>query len=655
MNFFDHQDAAKRATRRLVVMFTLIMVAVVAILYAPWAISRVHEAGPKANALAWWDPGAFLLIGGASVAVMLLGAGVKRLQLSGGGKSVAESLGGAWLNPTAASPAERRLLDVVEEMAIASGMPVPPVYVIEDASINAFAAGNTPKDAVLGFTRGAIDGLTRDELQGVVAHEFSHVAHGDMRLNLRLACAVAGVMVIALIGRGMLQVLGSASRRSSKRNDATAGLLLVALLLLVAGSLGAFFGRILQAAVSRQREFLADASAAQYTRHPASLASALRRIAGLGRANRLDSEAASGLNHFFFTSAASTWLATHPPIEERIRRLEAFGGTQGSGAPTEASPGSSVTASGAAAGLAAMRPTAAGLAPASTTDDTAAPAFLFEDRRAHGVATDGATLSNAVELLHRVLPQPVLQACREPFDAQAVLLLTTWSDDEAAQAVQRQAVRARLGAPALHTVQALRDAMRRMPDSLRLAVVDLCMPALQQLSRPQYEAFRDTLGECMRADRRVDLFEWTLRSVLARRVEGRFGALRDPVGSASLASMRDACRMLLSTLAWAGDAARAHAAFARGAEQVRLAGTPPLDRAACSLDALDTALERLAHLSRAERRHVVDAAAAVVCEDGTMHPRELMLLRGIGDRLDVLVPSTIEMMLEDATGAQLGG
>ena len=643
MNFFDHQDAARRATRRLVVMFTLIMVAVVVVLYAPVAFMRVHKAGPGATALTWWDPDAFALIGGASVAVMLLGAGVKRLQLAGGGKSVAESLGGAWLNPAAASPAERRLLDVVEEMAIASGMPVPPVYVMEDESINAFAAGNSPRDAVLGFTRGAIDGLTRDELQGVVAHEFSHVAHGDMRLNLRLACAVAGVMVIALIGRGMLHVLGNASRRSSRKNDGAAALLMIGLLLLVVGALGAFFGRILQAAVSRQREFLADASAAQYTRHPASLASALRRIAGLGRANRLATESASGLNHFFFTSAASTWLATHPPIEERIRRLETFAGMP----PVEgAAP--SATATGSAP------PPIEGVAriasPARTPDAPSA-----DDRAATGVATDGATVSRAVEMLHRVLPQPVLRACREPFDAQAVLLLTTWSDDASVQATQREAVRAGLGEPTLRTVQSLRDATRRMPDSLRMAVVDLCMPALQQLSLPQYVAFRDTLGACMRADQRVELFEWTLRSMLARRVEGRFGALRDATGHASLVSMRDECRMLLSTLAWAGDESRAHAAYARGAEPVQLSGAPLLDRAACSLDALDASLERLAHLPRPDRHRVVDAAAAVVCEDGKLHPRELMLLRGIGDRLDVLVPSTLEMVLEDATGAELGG
>ena len=637
MNFFDHQDAARRATRRLVVLFICTVLGVVAMLYAPWGLAASQERGSDHGPWSWWDTQAFLTIAGTTVVLILLGAGVKRVQLAGGGKSVAESLGGAWLNPAAASPAERRLLDVVEEMAIASGMPVPPVYVLEDESINAFAAGNTPQDAVLGFTRGAVAHLTRDELQGVVAHEFSHVAHGDMRLNIRLACAVAGIMVIALVGRALFHIAARLPRAGKGGAGAALGVFSLGLLLLVAGSVGAFFGRILQAAVSRQREFLADASAAQYTRAPAALASALRRIAGIGGANRLENVAASGLNHFFFTSAASTWLATHPPIEERIRRLESSESAGMSGAMPPPVP-----ATGPSAAPAPTAPAPVG-------------AFLSGGRPATGVTASVTPTSHALALLHRRLPPPVLTASQQPLDAQALLLLTTWSDDASVQAMQREIVRARLGVPVLHAVQSLRPSMVLLRSTLRLVVVDLCMPALQQLSLPQYRTFREALGECMRADGRIELFEWTLRSVLARRVEGRFGALRDPMGSATLASLDSECRLLLSALAWAGDPARAAAAYARGAQQAGLPAAGPLDRSICSLDAVDAALERLAHLAREGRRQVVDASAAVVCEDGQIHPRELLLLRGVGDRLDVLVPSPIDMLVEDATGDELGG
>jgi Zn-dependent protease with chaperone function len=628
VNFFDHQDAAKRGTRRLVVLFTLSLLGVIAMLYLPLAVVMASEAdkSPYApSAAPWWNPGVFAAVALGSTVIILLGAGAKRLQLSGGGKAVAESLGGRWLQPAGASPAERRLLDVVEEMSIASGMPVPPVYVIEDASINAFAAGHTPKDAVLGFTRGAIDQLTRDELQGVVAHEFSHVAHGDMRLNLRLACAVAGVMVIALIGRGVLHAAARMPASRSRKGDGRAGVAVIGLVLLVVGGLGALFGRLLQAAVSRQREFLADASAAQYTRNPAGLASALRRIAGL-HDNRMESDAASGLNHFFFTSAARAWLASHPPIEERIRRLE--------GAAVAPVPRSSRDGANLPTG-------AAGLASADPTPS------------AQGAVIPGRAVESARQILRHDLPRKLLAACQEPFDAQAVVLLLAWSTHEDAREAQRQAVRSGLGPAMTSTLTRLQPAMKELGESLQLVVLDLCMPALQQLSLPQYQAFRSTLAEVIRADGRVTLLEWTLRSVLGRRVEGRFGALRDRPGSASVASRARDAWLLLSALAHAGAPARATTALARGLSNLELPDQPPAPLASCSLDAVDAALEGLARLSETGRHRLVEAAAEVVSEDGQLHPREALLLRAVADRLDVLMPSMVELLERDAPGAAL--
>ena len=631
MNFFDHQDAARRATRRLVVLFLVSIVALVAVLYAPVGFLLANEAAQRRGPLpplAWWDPAAFLCVGGGACAVILLGAGVRRLQLTGGGKAVAESLGGTWVNPTGASPAERRLLDVVEEMSIASGMPVPPVYLIEDESINAFAAGTSPRNAVLGFTRGAVDRLTRDELQGVVAHEFSHVAHGDMRLNIRLACAVAGVMVIALIGRGLMQVVARAPRGRSKKDDGVA-LALVGLLLVLVGSIGAFFGRILQAAVSRQREFLADASAAQYTRNPGALADALRRIAGVSD-NRMTAEAASGLNHFFFTSAVHAWLATHPPIEERIRRLE------GAAAKIPVPSSSTAGAVSGAHGVAALAP-------------SVAPAVA----RASGATAPARSVENVRPILRRGLSPRLLEACGQPYDAQAVLLLMAWGHDEATRDRQRDIVRAELGPPMASLVSRLRPSVSSVHETLHMVVIDLCMPAIQQLSRTQYADFRKTLAEVMRADGRVNLLEWTVRTVLARRIETRFGGMPDPVGRLPLAACLDESRTLLSTLAWAGPQDRAPAAYARGAARLGLRETRPLDATRCSLDAVDHALERLAHLDESARHTVVEAVSETVSEDALLQPREHLLLRGVADRLNVLVPSSIELLDAQAPGAAI--
>jgi Zn-dependent protease with chaperone function len=621
MNFFDHQDAARRSTRRLLVLFTVAIAMVVALIYLPVAATLATETmkqrgGRFTDHL--WQPALALVVAVPVVLVILLGAGVKRIQLRGGGRAVAESLGGRWLEAAGASPAERRLLDTVEEMAIASGMPVPPVCVIPDDSINAFAAGRTPADAVLGFTRGAVERLPREELQGVVAHEFSHVAHGDMRLNIRLACAVAGVMAIVLIGRALVHMAARMPRPRRSKDDGRIGLVLVGVGLMAVGGLGALFGRVLQAAVSRQREFLADASAAQYTRHPAGLAAALRRIAG-ETDNRMQAEAAGGLNHFFFTSAVRTWLASHPPIAERVRRLE---GSAGSFAAPAVAAASHTGTSPAMVGLAGAAGAIA--SPASHTPVTPPLA--------------AASLARAHALLHAQLPHALLQAAHEPLDAQALMLLLCESAEPTVASRQQDMVRQAFGVGMVHAMKQHRAAMQGLDAMLRLTVMDLSMPRLESLSRPQYLRFRECLAAVMRADGSVSLLEWTLRTALARRVEVRHGAQLDRHGRATLASARHDVVLLLSALARSGASGMTEQAMRRGLQSLGWKERSALDATACSLDAVDASLERLAMLREDDRHRLVDAAEAAVRQDGFTAPGEAMLLRAVCDRLGVMVP-----------------
>lgn len=287
-----------------------------------------HSAGGTDSAPAsvrWWNPQLLATVSGVVLLVILGASALKTMQLRSGGGVVARSLGGRQVDPGTKDAAERRLLNVVEEMALASGTPIPEVYVLDnEQGINAFAAGHSPHDAAIGVTRGCIDTLNRDELQGVIAHEFSHILNGDMRLNVRLIGILFGILVLAILGEGLMRsaLWSGGARRNSKDNSAMVFLVL-GLAVMAIGYIGVLFGRLIQSAISRQREFLADASAVQFTRYPDGIANALIKIGAGG--SRLQSEHAQETAHMFFASGIKQHFgggfATHPPLHSRIRAI----------------------------------------------------------------------------------------------------------------------------------------------------------------------------------------------------------------------------------------------------------------------------------------------------------------------------------------------
>ena len=333
-DFFERQSDARRSTKWLVGMFALAVVAIVGIITAAtaagvgvWNQNRELQlaAGlsdtPQLDV--WQVP---LLAGVGSLAMILLGSTYKVAQLRGGGTTVAENVGGRRIPPNTIDPIERRLVNVVEEMALASGVPVPPVYMLPDEQgINAFAAGYSPSDAVVAVTRGTAEQLTRDELQGVIAHEFSHILNGDMRLNIRLIGVLHGILLLGLIGRFLLRSSYYTDRRSSKDSGGGA-LLLVGAILVVVGLIGSLCGNLIKAALSRQREYLADASAVQFTRNPGGIAGALKRIGAAITGSRLQHRNATEMSHMYFSQGVwegfSGLMATHPPVSKRILAIE---------------------------------------------------------------------------------------------------------------------------------------------------------------------------------------------------------------------------------------------------------------------------------------------------------------------------------------------
>lgn len=328
MDFFAQQDRARTKTTALVVYFVLAIVFIVGSVYVA-SLMILHftqvpaypgepVALPSLRTVEPWDPQLLGWVVVCTMGVVVLGAAYKFWRLSRGGSEVAEELGGRLLADDPTDADERQLRNIVEEMALAANVPVPKVYVLDnDAGINAFAAGHSAKDAAIGITRGGMTLLTRDELQGVIGHEFSHLLNGDMRLNIRIMGVLFGIVCLTVIGRVLLYSRGGGNR-------GRAPMMLMGVALLVIGALGVLFGRLIQAALSRQREMLADASAVQFTRNPAGLAGALRKIGSVGA--RIDSPHAGEASHMFFENGLGKpvfgWMATHPPLAERIRAID---------------------------------------------------------------------------------------------------------------------------------------------------------------------------------------------------------------------------------------------------------------------------------------------------------------------------------------------
>ena len=323
MDFFEQQDKARKNTTLLVVYFVIAVACIIASVYIAsllifFGIHAKQESDGPTPELVLWDPKLFLYSALGTLGVVIICSLYKTAALAKGGSAVAESLGGRLVNSNTTDPDESKLRNVIEEMAIAAGVPVPKIYVLDDEKgINAFAAGHTPDDAAIGVTRGCITLLSRDELQGVIGHEFSHILNGDMRLNLRLMGVIFGILSLAVIGRVLLYSRG---RSSKGRNP----MMLLGLALIVIGAIGVFFGRLIQAALSRQREFLADASSVQFTRNPAGLSEALQKIGGAG--SKLESAHAGEASHMFFGNGLGKpflrMMATHPPLAERIHAID---------------------------------------------------------------------------------------------------------------------------------------------------------------------------------------------------------------------------------------------------------------------------------------------------------------------------------------------
>ena len=625
MDFFQHQDKARRNTKLLLALYAAAVISIVLLTnLLVIVVSGFFDSASLMASSEGYDWGLFLMVSMLVILLIGLGSLYRIHSLSKGGSVVAEMLDGQLLIDPHGSLEKRRLLNVVEEMAIAAGTPVPPVYIIPDESINAFAAGYSPGDAIIGVTEGALQNLSRDQLQGVIAHEFSHILNGDMRLNIRLMGVLYGILMLAVIGRIVLN--GSRFRSSSKRNGSA--ILAVGLGLLILGYLGKFFGALIKAAVSRQREYLADASAVQFTRYPRGISGALKRIGGYPQGTVLANPESEEISHAFFCSgvnfAFGALMSTHPPLADRIKRLEPnWNGEY----LTHNEPDQSLPTEGAGPLLSSF----AGAAIRINAD------AVFQTMGQPG----GAQLSHARSLL-ALIPNELLNAARETFSARAIVYLLLLDQDTAVRQRQLNLLQNAADAAVLQRLHEILPLFPAIEPIMRLPLLEIAMPALRQMTRVQYEAFKTNIHELVIADQKMSLSEWALQKFVTKHLGEAFdGAHRRPKYK-GYAAVRDQCAQLLSVLAYTDVTSTTdpQVAFAVGQELLGL-DIELVDKTSLSLNNLNACIDTLAELRPLLKPRLLKACVATITADGISTPVEVELVRTVADSLDCPMPPVV--------------
>ncbi len=650
-SFYQRQADAKKNSSKLIAMFILaVVLIVVSVSGVAWFLQKQFFIGetklqPSGVGNDQRELTIAILAGLGTLCLIAIGSAFKIFQLRrGGGTLVAESLGGRRLANSTTNPDHRKLMNVVEEMAIASGMPVPPVFILDEDGINAFAAGYSPSDAVLGVTRGCVEQLPRNELQGVIAHEFSHILNGDMRLSIKLMGVLHGILLLGLTGQFILRNYfwfgsGTRSRRRGKSEGGGGVIILilaVSVSAIIIGSIGVLFGNLIKAAVSRQREFLADASAVQFTRDSSGIANALKRIGGAKEGSQIKASNASEASHLFFSQGVwagvnGLW-ATHPPLNARIRAIDPHWDGK---LPAATRTGPATSKHSAISGFAATQQDVSGSTNANLgsiqqgLDSVGEPTFRHQQY--------------AAELIHSI-PEQVTDNAREAYGARAVIFGLLMDSDPEIRADQMRVLKEHSTPDIYQLVSKLQPLIDSVDIRARLPLIDLTLPALQSLSsKTQYVNFSKCFNELIKADKKIELFEWILIQVLSRHLKPHFDKTRPKTAQiGKIRKLRSEYEVLLSAIALAGNTPeQAGVAFQAGSKVLGDESIRLLPRSQSNLSNLQKSLNKLALLYAAQRRRIIDACAAAVEADGHITLQEAELLRGVADLLDCPIPPVL--------------
>jgi len=634
-DFFGQQEQAKRNTSLLVLMFVCAVILIVFSVYlavtAGLLITQVFIAQQTDLFIHdFWDVDRFLWINGVTLMIVAAGSMYRTHQLKqGGGSAVAALLAAKRVPSNSLDPLHSRLLNIVEEMAIASGMPVPPVYLLSQSGINAFAAGFGPRDAVITVSQGAVELLSRDELQGVIAHEFSHILNGDIALKMRLMGLLFGITLISDCGIVMMTARGS-SRHYGQERGTHPAMLVMGFMIFMVGTIGSVFADMIKRAVSRQREFLADAAAVQFTRNPEGIAGALKVIGGYASGSRIQHAATQQTSHFFFCNAVKSWenknwWATHPPLIERIKRLEPdFNGHVNS---VDAVTRRAEVMSGAMHAFDAGQGIASGLV-------ASADALMLSIGK-----PDGEALQHARHILTR-MPKRVTDFAHDSFTARAVMYALLLDSASTIRKGQMNQLQKQADASVFRELLDIQPLVAKLDAELRIPLLEMLIPALKSLSRTQFDTFRGCISSLIRADQKTDLFEYMLQRMLLRHLYPSFLKAKPlKVCFDAPEQVIDQVAELIVLLIDRGRHVNpvntfklAMSAFHEG----DMADMPVITEGV--IHTLDEALKKLERSSPALKRRLLKACVVTVLADGNTAIVEIELVRAIADALDVPVP-----------------
>lgn len=688
MNFYEHQDLARKQTKRLLILFVIALGGL--ILLTAYVVAGIgytiglHNArfeSYQTGQSIWsissqvfdWQYLGLIALGVLSV--VFIASLFRMVQLSAGGKVIAEQLGGRLINVNPRDALEKRLLNVVEEMAIASGTSVPSVYVMDELGINAFAAGFQSADAVIGVTRGAIESLDREELQGVIAHEFSHILNGDMRLNLRLIGMIYGIIVIANTGRYLMYSRGSSNRDRGKT-------LSIGIALMLLGYLGIFFGNLIKAAISRQREFLADASAVQYTRSKSGISGALKKIGGLSSisSSRQEWKAkdVNEISHMLFSqglhfSFFNKLMATHPPLQERIKRIDSNwdgdfvvperepervpervpeterGNPSASKSSLADVEGASALTTNAdlLAGVAGMAASATARSASLNGSGALNITDLTVDDLIHAIDHSGdpsdAVITKASSDLNRLKAEFELlcEKIHEPYTARGLVFAMLLDSKSSIRQQQWENIEKHQSQELLKQTRFVYDQLQLLKPTQPMILLDLALPILKALSDAQYKEFKIQLLRLIKIDKKIEIREWALYHLVDQHCRPR---KLIHLHSVSLKQRKSAIARLLSALANISlihkkqDTEMAKKIFDIVVISEFDFSLRWYSRNELTTESLTQSLHQVRHLKPLQKPQLLKACVKIIQHDGIIESRELELITCIAQAIDCPLP-----------------